>query len=136
MTYYLDTDICISAMKGQVPSFVEWMKSLSPDRIKIPAIVKAELLLGAKKSDRSKGALSTVEDFLEPFEIVPFCDQCAVVYSEIRAELERKGRSIGPNDLLIAVTVATHQGALVTQNTREFSRIPALRLHPLPILTP
>ena len=72
-----------------------------------------------------------MEHFLEPFETVPFCDQCALVYSEIRAELERKGRSIGANDLLIAATVIVHPGTLVTQNIREFSRIPQLRLHNL-----
>lgn len=128
MNFYLDTDICIFALKGSFPAIKNWIQSFSPERIKIPSIVKAELLLGARKSSDPKRVLTVVESFLAPFEIVPFCDECTVSYSKIRWHLEKEGHSIGPNDLLIASTVLAHHGTLVTHNTKEYSRITSLKI--------
>ena len=128
MSYYLDTDTCIFALKNTHPVLVERIKSLSPDRLKIPAVVEAELLFGAENSLDSKRILETVQRFLDPFEIVPFDSQCAQVYSKIRREVEKKGSSVGPNDLLIAATVSTHHGILVTHNVREFNHISHLKI--------
>ena len=69
-----------------------------------------------------------VRDFLSAFEIVPFEAVDAVMYGEIRADLENKGCIIGPNDLLIASLVMSRDGVLVTNNTREFSRLGNLML--------
>lgn len=128
MTYYLDTNICIFALKRTFPSIAQWMEQQSPDRMKIPAIVKAELLLGVKGSDHPKRMAELVGRFLEPFDVVPFDDQCTDVYAAIRWELERAGQMIGPNDLLIAATVVAQRGTLVTHNTKEFGRIQQLSL--------
>ena len=128
MNYYLDTDICIFVLKGKFPSIKSWMQSFSPERIKIPSIVKAELLLGARKSEHPKQVTAIVEAFLAPFEVIPFCDKCTVLYSEIRWDLERRGQTIGPNDLLIAATVVANEGVLITHNTQEYSRIPRLKI--------
>ena len=110
MNYYLDTDICIFALKGTFLTIAQWIQSYSPDRLKISAIVKAELLLGGQRSDQSKRVLQMVERFLDPFEIVAFDDRCAHVYATVRLTLEHEGRAIGPHDLLIASTVLAHQG--------------------------
>ncbi len=66
--------------------------------------------------------------FLEPFEIIPFGDTEAEIYSEIRSELEKKGKPIGPNDLLIAASVISGNGTLITNNVNEFKRIPSLKV--------
>jgi len=126
MNYYLDTDICIFMLKGQFPAIKKWLQSSLPDRIKIPSIVQAELLLGALKSVEPKQTLHLVERFMEPYEIVAFDDQAAIAYARIRHELEKTGKGIGPNDLIIAATVAANQGTLVTHNIKEFACVPGL----------
>ena len=128
MNYYLDTDICIFALKNTFPSIKTKLQSILPERIKIPSIVRAELLLGTLKSNRPKEVHSIVEQFLEPFEIIPFCSKCSEIYASIRWDLESKGMSIGPNDLLIASTVLANQGTLVTHNTKEYNRISGLKI--------
>ena len=128
MNYYLDTDICIFALREKFPSIKLWMQKCSPEHIKISSIVKAELLLGALKSDDPKKVLSIVEKFLDPFEIISFDENSAGVYAQIRYDLEKKGQLIGPNDLLIASTVLAHQGTLITHNMDEFKRIGHLKI--------
>jgi len=128
MTFFLDTNICIYALKGEFPAIRRQMQNLTPDMIRIPSMVKAELLLGARKSGNPRRALPRVEKFLSPFEIVPFCERSAVVFSILRDDLERKGKTIGPYDLIIASTVLANNGTLVTRNTREFSRVLGLAL--------
>jgi tRNA(fMet)-specific endonuclease VapC len=110
------------------PAIKARMQSFSPDRIKIPAIVKAELLLGAQQSQSMRRVYETVEALLGPYEVIPFCTRCAEIYPRIRSELEREGQPTGPNDLIIASTVFTNHGTLVTHNTREYGRIPNLKI--------
>jgi len=126
MTYYLDTNMCIYFLKGTYPSVLEAFTSRTPGQIKIPSIVKAELLYGAEKSQRKKENMLLCRKFLEPFEIVSFDDAAAVSYGAIRSVLEKKGKSIGPNDLIIASTVLARKGILVTNNVREFRNVPHL----------
>lgn len=128
MIAYLDTDICVFALKNRVPSVQERLQRYPPDRVKIPAIVKAELLLGAQQSKDPAHAGRVVEEFLRPFEIIPFCDRCTMSYARIRSDVERRGLSIGPNDLLIAATTLANHGMLVTHNTKEYGRISGLIL--------
>ena len=127
MNYFLDTDTCIFVLRGRFPAIKTHLQALSPERIKIPAIVKAELLLAVQKSGEAHHKI-IVEKFLSPFEVVAFCDRCTLVYAEIRNFLEAKGQPIGPNDLLIAATVQANQGTLVTHNTKEYKRVPDLKI--------
>ncbi len=126
MNYYLDTDICVFALKGQFPAIKKWLQNSIPDQIKIPSIVQSELLLGALKSIESKQTVHLVERFVAPYEVISFDEQAAIAYARIRYHLERRGVSIGPNDLIIAATVTANQGTLVTHNVREFTRVPGL----------
>lgn len=128
MNYFLDTDTCIFALKNTFPAIKERMQALLPERIKIPSIVKAELLLGAQKSGDSKRIGSLVEGFLSPFGVIPFSDECTEIYARIRGDLEKKGQLIGPNDILIAAIVMADHGTLVTHNTKEFGRIHQLKI--------
>ena len=128
MTYFLDTNICIYYLTGRYPGVFAKLMQCAPNDIKIPAIVKAELLHGAEKSLLRDENLSRIAAFLLPFEIVPFDDEAATRYGKIKTALEKLGMLIGPNDLLIAASVLAHNATLVTNNIAEFSRIDGIRL--------
>ncbi len=123
---FLDTNICIYFLTGRYPVIRSELLALNPDDVKIPVMVKAELLYGAAKSRQAVANREKVLQFLEPFEIVPFDNGAAEAYADIRADAERAGASIGPNDLVIAAIVLSHQGVLVTNNEKEFRRVPGL----------
>lgn len=91
-------------------------------------MVRAELAYGAKKSAHVADNLRLVDAFFEPFVCLPFGNREADAYGSLRADLEREGRPIGPNDLLIAATALTHSLTLVTHNTSEFGRVPGLKV--------
>lgn len=126
--YYLDTNTCIYFLKGVYPSILVEFKSRKPEEIKIPSLVKAELLLGVEKSQKKEQNEIGYTKFLEPFEVVGFDDGAALVYAKIRASLEKRGRIVGPNDLIIAATVMSRNGILITHNTQEFKQISGLRI--------
>ncbi len=128
MSYFLDTNICIYFLKGISKNILNKLEQMNPTKIKIPAIVKAELLFGVEKSSRKKQNEELVKNFLSPFEIVPFDEISAEYYSKVRISLEKKGISIGPNDLFIASIVLAHKGTLVTNNVKEFGRIKGLKV--------
>ena len=128
MAYFLDTNVCIYALKGTFPSIASRLGALSPKDVKIASIVQAELYLGVEKSAHRGRTLKVVEAFLHPFVVVPFDGEAARAYARIRAALEKKGTPIGPNDLILAATALGRGGTLVTHNLREFRRIPGLPL--------
>ena len=128
MTYPLDTNICIAYLGGKSPAVRARLQALSPQSLAVCAVVKAELLFGAIKSQRSEENLSRVQRFLDPLESFPFDDEAAVVYASIRHDLERSGTPIGPNDLIIAAIALSRGCTLVSANTREFGRVPDLML--------
>jgi len=128
MIYFFDTDMCIYYLVGKYPRLFSKLLSNKPDNIKIPAIVKTELIYSAEKSIKREDNLSKVSSFLLPYEIVPFDSTGADYYGKIRMKLEKNGTLIGPNDLLIAAIVMTKNAVLVTNNTREFSRVEGLQI--------
>jgi tRNA(fMet)-specific endonuclease VapC len=126
--YYLDTNTCIYFLNGRFEEIRRKILTTPPSEITIPALVKAELILGAYKSTRRDETLEKVEKFSEPFEIASFEDQMAYTYAEIRHKCEMSGQIVGPNDLIIASIVKFHEGILVTNNIKEFKRIEELKL--------
>ena len=126
MKYYLDSNICIFYLRNPQGALARKIDSLNNDDIKIPAIVKGELLTGAMKSSRRDRNIAEVMSFLADYEIVPFDDDSAWTYGEIKSALELKGQPIGYNDTIIAATVLAHNGILITNNTREFMRVEGL----------
>lgn len=128
MSYLLDTNACIRILNGSSPRLVEALQKHPAGDVRLCSVVKAELLFGARKSLRSSENLKLLVDFFAAFESLPFDDRCAEAYGLVRAELERAGRPIGPNDLLIASIALVHGVVLVTHNLTEFSRVPGLRL--------
>lgn len=127
MKYYLDSNICIFYLRNPQGELARKIDSFDDADIKIPAIVKGELLMGAMKSVRRKKNIDDVIRFLMDFEIVPFDDFVVETYASIRAGLELSGQKIGDNDTIIAATVLAHDGVLITNNIREFSRVDGLK---------
>lgn len=123
-----DTCIIIDFLRGRTPELYDLLEHTDPSRFIVPAVVAGELYVGAAKSSNPVHALEAVEEFLLPFEIVPFDNRCAYEYGRIRADLEQRGLRIGSNDMLIAATARAMNATLVTNNVREFKRIPGFSL--------
>lgn len=128
MMYFLDTNICIYHINDTAPKMSDKLESIPIGQIKIPSMVVAELMYGAEKSERRYDNIRRYRAFLSLFDIAVFDNKSAMHYGNIRAELERKGLLIGGNDMVIAAIVRANAGFLVTNNTREFSRVGGLKL--------
>ncbi len=127
MIYLLDTTTCVFAIKRD-PGVLTILQEHAPDDFAISAITVAELWFGALKSSRPQQTRSSVDAFLQPFEILPFAGEAAEQYAEIRLHLEKVGRPIGERDLLIAATAKSRRLTVVTHNVREFARVPGLEI--------
>lgn len=126
--YYLDTNIWIDLMHGRFPIAREMMRNTSPDLFAVPAIVVAELAYGAEHSDNPRRTKYLTDRTLAPYKVIPFDEECAEVYGRITQYLRSRGKTIGQCDLFIAATALAHQAVLVTNNDREFSRVPGLQV--------
>lgn len=98
-----------------------------PEDIGLSSIVVSELCYGVSKSGSSKNQ-AKLDVFLSSFQLFDFDIMAAKIYGEIRAKLEKKGLIIGPYDLQIAAHAISKEVILVTNNTREFSRVPNLEI--------
>lgn len=121
----LDTNICIAIMKGH-SNAVAALAASQPNEIIVPTIVRAELYFGAYNRTKTKNTLADIENFLAPLQSLEFSLQAAKTYGQLRADLKKRGRPIGPNDLIIASLALAHNFALVTNNTQEFSMVKGL----------
>lgn len=128
MKYLLDTNICIGLLNNKDPIFLTKLKKLSPDDVFLCSIVRAELIFGAKKSSHREKNEKKLKIFFNEFVCLPFNDQSAESYGEIRSYLEKSGNPIGSNDLLIAATAIAYDLILITRNVREFSKISSLKI--------
>ncbi|QSV52544.1 MAG: type II toxin-antitoxin system VapC family toxin [Dolichospermum sp. UKL201] len=128
MIYLLDTNTCIIYLKGKNIHLKEKLDSISISEISVCSIVKSELFYGAMRSAKPESNLKLQQGFLDKFVSLPFNDEAAIIFGNIRAELTSKGTPIGGYDLQIAAIALANNLILVTHNTREFSRIPQLQL--------
>jgi tRNA(fMet)-specific endonuclease VapC len=126
--YFLDTNICIYYLRGLYKSIEEHFEILSNQEIKIPIIVKAELLYGIEKSKLKERNRTIYKKFIGAFETVNLDDESLNQYAKIRLSLEKEGIIIGSNDLFIASIALAHDGILITHNTKEFERISGLHI--------
>lgn len=127
MRFLLDTDAAIALIKSR-PQATEWLRQRTPTEVVMSGVSKAELYYGARKSERVEHNLGVLYRFFEPFRSLAFDDRAAEEYGVIRADLERAGMPIGPNDLLIAALARSRDLTLVSLNRREFNRVAGLRL--------
>ena len=128
MRYFLDTNIIIYAMKDTYPALKARFMGIPAPSIAIPSVVLAEIEYGARKSRDYEETIRRYRAFTDVFDHADVTPQTALCYGEIRAALEKTGMPIGANDLLIAATVLSEGGILVTHNTREFERVAGLRI--------
>jgi len=128
MIYLPDTNALIRFLNPGENSLKNRILSVDHSKIRLCSVVKAELFYGAMKSKRSSDNLVLLNDFFAHFDSLPFDDDAAWKYGELRAELARKGTPIGPNDMMIAATALVHGAIVVTHNTREFARVGGLEI--------
>jgi tRNA(fMet)-specific endonuclease VapC len=128
MTHLLDTNICICLIKKQPESVVRQMQSKEIEQVGISTITLSELEYGVAKSQYTERNRVALLEFLTPFRILDFDQAAAHEYGHIRTFLEEKGQLIGPMDLLIAAHAIARNLVLVTNNEREFRRVPALKI--------
>ena len=128
MKYLLDTNVCIKYLNGSSESIKNNIEKLHLSEIVICSVVKSELFAGAYKSKNKEKTLDKLKIFFSPIKSLPFTDEAAEVYGNIRADLEKKGTPIGPYDLQIASIAVLNNLTLVTHNVREFSRVEDLKI--------
>jgi tRNA(fMet)-specific endonuclease VapC len=107
--------------KATKSSSVPYRTKALPNPQICPSPVKAELIFGAFKSRKRNENIIKVEQFLTPFEIIPFDEPVTYTYAVIRDKSELQGTPVGPNDILIAAITLHHGAILVSHNVKEFS---------------
>jgi tRNA(fMet)-specific endonuclease VapC len=127
LRYLLDTDICIYVINERPAQVVAQFLAHEDEGIGISAITAAELQFGVRKSGSQRN-VRALDAFLAPLTIFDFDAAAAQAYGEIRTALERKGVPIGPLDTQIAAHALALGMTLVTNNVREFKRVPGLRV--------
>jgi len=128
ISHLLDTDICIDLLRRRRMKLFERLQAHEPEQIAISAITLAELCYGAARSARPQHHADLIARFCAPLGILPFDEAAAQAYAGTRAELERRGKPIGPLDTLIAAHALSRGLTLVTQNQRGFQRVPGLTI--------
>ena len=123
MPWLPDTNVWIQILKEPGGVLERAVLEHPPDQIQLCSVVKAELWHGAHKYGRVERRLTALRKLFDSFTSVPFDDDAAWHYGEIRHNLEIQGCVIGPNDLKIASICLANNLTLVTANTREFSRV-------------
>jgi len=126
LQYMLDTDVCIYVIKNYPAELRERFNRLA-EQLCISSITLAELHYGAEKSERRLHNLQAIEHFVARLEVLPFTAKAAAHYGQIRAELERAGTPCGPHDMQIGAHARSEGLIVVTNNIREFSRMPGVR---------
>jgi tRNA(fMet)-specific endonuclease VapC len=127
MTFLLDTNVCIAAMRGN-PRVVQELAVRRPEDCAVSMVTVFELFAGVCRCNDPEGEGRKVSTFLEPFHLLPFDWDSALKTAEVRFQLEKAGNTIGPYDLQIAGQALSLDLILITHNTREFKRVTGLRI--------
>jgi tRNA(fMet)-specific endonuclease VapC len=126
--FMLDTDTCSYVMKRSPASVIERLRKVPVADVCLSVVTRAELMYGVEVSPRRATDLEALAAFLRYVETVDFTSDAAIHYAEIRADLKRRGALIGANDLFIAAHARAMKLTLVTNNTKEFSRVQGLSI--------
>ena len=124
--FLLDTNILI-AMSKQRLGLADRLEGIPADAILLSSVVVAEIEYGIAKSGRRQHNRRVFDSLLSGFRVLPFDAAAARLYGPIRAQLEKRGRLIGPYDLMIAAHAQSLDAVLVTDNTKEFDRVAGLK---------
>ncbi len=123
----LDTNICIYIINAKPPAVLARFQQYRLGDIGLCSVVAAELAFGVAKSGSARNR-EALDMFLAPLTIMPFDAAAMWIYGDLRADLERRGTPIGSLDTMIAAHALSQQALLVTNNTREFAKVPGLQL--------
>lgn len=126
MKYLLDTNICMYIIHDRTHSLRRRLRSMRTGDVGISAITLAELSYGLISSEHER-SIDTLQRFIAPLIIASYDSSAAGQYGIMLAELRKKGTSVGAMDLLIASHATALGVTLVTNNIRDFRRIPGLR---------
>ncbi len=126
--YLLDTIICIYIHRARPPSVLARFETLSAGETAISAVTWGELTYGAEKSTRRDSVIDALQEFVSPVPVLPLPVEAGARYGLIWTRLERRGEIIGNNDLWIAAHALAAGLMQVTNNEREFSRLPELTI--------
>ncbi|RNC72700.1 MAG: type II toxin-antitoxin system VapC family toxin [Desulfuromonadales bacterium] len=128
MKLLLDTNICIYIIKQQPAAVLKRFLEYQIGDIGISSITLSELRYGVAKSTHREKNAKALDEFIIPLELVSYDESAAYAYGDIRAALEKAGTPIGSMDMLIAAHAVSLGIPLVTNNTREFLRVPSLKI--------
>ena len=126
--YLLDTNICIYIAKGQPLAVRQHFERHPLQALAMSTITVGELRFGAEKSQFRERALATLDQLVQMIRPSALPMAAAEHYGHVRASLQRQGLPIGNNDLWLAAHALAEDWTLVTNNTREFDRVPGLRV--------
>jgi len=126
MKFMLDTNTCIYIIKRKPPDVIERFNQTEISQIGISTITLSELFYGVSKSSKPDQNQTALTQFVAPLEILPYGDEASQYYGDLRAHLEKQGAPIGSLDMLIAAHALSLACTLVTNNEKEFTRIPNL----------
>ena len=127
LKFMLDTNICIFTIKNR-PEHVREAFNAHHGQLCISTVTLMELVFGAEKSSNPQRNLAVVEGFAARLEVLKYDWEAAANTGQLRAELAKLGTPIGPYDQMIAGHARSLGLVLVTNNTREFERVPGLRI--------
>ncbi|MEA5512087.1 type II toxin-antitoxin system VapC family toxin [Crocosphaera sp. UHCC 0190] len=126
--YMLDTNICIYIIKKRPSTVLTRFQTISSEDLYISVMTVAELQYGVEKSNAKNKNQEILDDFISRLQVLPWEETAVQYYSKIRNYLEAKGTPIGNMDMLIAAHCQTENYILITNNIREFERIPDLKV--------
>ena len=126
--YMLDTNICIYVLKKRPKAILDRFDKVRRDQIYISIVTYAELKFGVEKSLSKKMNQEILKEFIARLQIKLWDEEAANHYAKIRYHLERQGTPIGNMDLMIASHARSCGYKLVTNNLKEFNRVPDLEL--------
>ena len=125
--FALDANAVIHAFQGK-GAVASRLAAIAPSRIAIPAVALFEVERGVIRSQNAVRRRQQLSELTAVCRVLAFDDRAAQIAARIQVELERAGKQIGPLDTLIAATAMAYGVTLVTNNTREFMRVPGLLL--------
>ena len=127
LKYLLDTNIVIYVLKRRPKEVLE-IFNRNASRMAISSITLSELIFGAEKSPNVDKNLEAIEEFVSHLDVLPYDAKASQPSGQIKAALEKRGEIIGENDIHIAAHAISQGLILVTNNLREFKRVPNLAL--------
>lgn len=128
MSYLLDINICVLLIRHKSQRVLQQLTQHPFTAIAVSALTVAELQYGVQKSAQPSQNQQALDYFLLPLTILPFDEEAATTYGKIRVYLEVQGRPIGAIDTLLAAQAVRYKLIFVTNNVREFARVPGLSI--------